>query len=169
MEYNWHRRLHYSWHTLLDRLPEPEFKKRLAVAILDDGIIPSLHGPYKIKLSRIDPEWLEKRSILAEAEIIKDGEAFCSGQISWHMMPCSQCGQEHARQLQIGGEMKCSDCVANNVRAASRKSSAAYRERNRKPKEPIACAHCGQEFTPKRSTAQFCSVKCRVSANRANA
>ena len=169
MEYNWHRRLHYSWHTLLDRLPEQEFKKRLALVILDDGIIPSLHGPYKIKLTEIDPEWLESRPILAEVVIIKDGEIVGSGQISWGMVPCSQCGQKHARQWKIGGEMKCSDCVANNIRSASRKSSANYRQRNRKTKEPIACGHCGQQFTPKRSTALFCSAKCRVSANRAKA
>ena len=132
MEYNWHRQRHYSWHTLLDRLPEQEFKKRLALVILDDGIIPSLHGPCKIKLAEIDPEWLESRPILAEVEIIEDGEIVGSGQISWRMTPCSQCGQKHARQWSVSGEMKCTDCVANKVRSASRKSSADYRQRNQK-------------------------------------
>ena len=28
------------------------------------------------------------------------------------------------------------------------------------------CVHCSAEFTPKRSTAQFCSTKCRVAAHR---
>jgi hypothetical protein len=29
------------------------------------------------------------------------------------------------------------------------------------------CAHCGTAFTPQRSTATFCSTKCRVAAHRA--
>ena len=29
------------------------------------------------------------------------------------------------------------------------------------------CKHCGDKFTPKRSTAKYCSAKCRVAGNRA--
>jgi len=29
-----------------------------------------------------------------------------------------------------------------------------------------ACQHCGATFTPKRSTARFCSTRCRVAAHR---
>ncbi len=37
-----------------------------------------------------------------------------------------------------------------------------------KPKEPITkkCAQCGERFEAKRSTALFCSTKCRVYYNR---
>jgi hypothetical protein len=31
---------------------------------------------------------------------------------------------------------------------------------------PIACVHCGAVFTPKRSTARYCSTRCRVAAHR---
>ncbi|MBN1819785.1 MAG: hypothetical protein JW833_03675 [Prolixibacteraceae bacterium] len=30
----------------------------------------------------------------------------------------------------------------------------------------VTCLECGKEFTPKRSTARFCSDKCRVRYNR---
>jgi hypothetical protein len=29
-----------------------------------------------------------------------------------------------------------------------------------------ACAHCGTAFQPRRTTAQFCSAKCRVAHHR---
>lgn len=32
----------------------------------------------------------------------------------------------------------------------------------------IKCTHCGSAFQPKRSTAQFCSTRCRVAAHRAS-
>jgi hypothetical protein len=32
-----------------------------------------------------------------------------------------------------------------------------------------ACEHCGAEFEPQRTTARFCSTKCRVYAARAKA
>lgn len=35
-----------------------------------------------------------------------------------------------------------------------------------KPKPLIFCYHCGQEFTPYRSTAKFCSTNCRVLAHQ---
>jgi hypothetical protein len=31
---------------------------------------------------------------------------------------------------------------------------------------PRPCAQCGATFTPKRSSAQFCSTRCRVAAHR---
>ncbi|MEN9767814.1 MAG: hypothetical protein RLZZ32_1774 [Cyanobacteriota bacterium] len=42
-----------------------------------------------------------------------------------------------------------------------------HRQQHRQEKGPVACTHCGSEFTPKRSTAQFCSTACRVAAHRA--
>jgi hypothetical protein len=30
-----------------------------------------------------------------------------------------------------------------------------------------ACAHCGETFVPKRTTARYCSTRCRVAAHRA--
>ena len=171
----------WAWTTPLDRLPKEAFQNRLQEALAeDDGFITKEGAWRAIRALSHRSGWTEATQIggmdfpseemfIVEVEVTKKNEIVDSGELSWIFLPCSQCGQKHARQQKIVGEMKCTDCVANNVRAASRKSSADYRERNRKPKEPIACAHCGQEFTPKRSTAQFCSVKCRVSANRAKA
>jgi hypothetical protein len=34
---------------------------------------------------------------------------------------------------------------------------------------PFTCGHCGGEFVPERSTAKFCSLKCRVAVHRAKA
>ena len=61
--------------------------------------------------------------------------------------------------------------------ARERQSKIRYREANRlrmrlaraaEPKEPITkkCAQCGEQFEAKRSTALFCSDKCRVYHNR---
>ena len=35
-----------------------------------------------------------------------------------------------------------------------------------KASQPIACVHCAAVFTPKRSTARYCSTRCRVAAHR---
>jgi hypothetical protein len=45
-----------------------------------------------------------------------------------------------------------------------------YREHSPTPKvehTEIPCSHCGNKFLPARSTAKFCSARCRVAANRA--
>jgi hypothetical protein len=41
------------------------------------------------------------------------------------------------------------------------------RPRARRALPMFPCAHCGQEFTPSRSDARFCSGRCRVAAHRA--
>ena len=51
-------------------------------------------------------------------------------------------------------------------------SRAAHRALRPKPKvdhKNIRCGHCGHWFMPTRSTAKFCSAKCRVAANRTKA
>jgi len=42
-----------------------------------------------------------------------------------------------------------------------------HRAENQQHQHLASCAHCGAEFTPKRSTARFCSTACRVAAHRA--
>jgi hypothetical protein len=41
------------------------------------------------------------------------------------------------------------------------------RPESREPKKPIKCAECGERFTPQRSTARYCSARCRVAAHLA--
>ena len=54
-------------------------------------------------------------------------------------------------------------------RCRKRKSEWMRNKRARQGQErqPIACHQCGATFIPKRSTAHFCSTRCRVAAHRA--
>lgn len=71
-------------------------------------------------------------------------------------LPCRVCGHP-AIKSRLGYQPVCSD-------------ECRWRYYNRKrPKvqhDPKPCAHCGEEFTPRRSDARFCSTKCRVYAGR---
>ena len=40
------------------------------------------------------------------------------------------------------------------------------RAEERDPNKPIRCEACGERFAPQRSTARFCSARCRVAAHR---
>jgi hypothetical protein len=51
-------------------------------------------------------------------------------------------------------------------RAADGSAPPRERKRRRIPRE-IACAHCGETFTPKRSDAMFCSKACKAAHRRA--
>jgi hypothetical protein len=57
-------------------------------------------------------------------------------------------------------------------RQATRRSRNAEWMRKRRAEskqhqQPASCNHCGATFTPKRSTARFCSTACRVASHRA--
>jgi hypothetical protein len=91
---------------------------------------------------------------------------------------CKRCGRKFAAvasppfdPLGLGPSVirlsVCRDCTRERVRKNSVLTSRAYRARNRKKSEPTACAHCGEQFTPKRSDARYCSARCRVAAHRA--
>ena len=47
------------------------------------------------------------------------------------------------------------------------KARRLVRAEAREPKKRIKCAQCGERFTPIRSTARFCSTRCRMAAHRA--
>src|SRR5262249_49020020 len=57
-----------------------------------------------------------------------------------------------------GSQRMPSACCADCRRMAANKRS---RERRRVTHEPIACAVCGEMFTPTRGDATTCSGKCR--------
>ena len=64
-----------------------------------------------------------------------------------------------------GGVTRCQGCQQKAVQDQWKRYKR--RQRNHQPKQ-VACAHCGEEFTAKRSTATFCSTKCRVASHRAS-
>lgn len=63
----------------------------------------------------------------------------------------------------------CQSCRVERRRAKCREFSRNYRRRHGLVQSfPMAqCAHCSELFEPKRSTAKFCSTRCRVAAHRA--
>lgn len=84
---------------------------------------------------------------------------------------CPHCGHEAASLPSTGNLLQrvCRNCRLDHQRAMDR---LAARRRRRRSGEVVdrseaSCAHCGNPFTPKRSTATFCSTKCRVGAHRA--
>ena len=55
----------------------------------------------------------------------------------------------------------------NNRRNRNAEWMRKQRAQSKQDRPTASCAHCGTEFAPKRSTAQFCSTRCRVAAHRA--
>ena len=50
-------------------------------------------------------------------------------------------------------------------RYRTRRGREQYRQAH--PAKPANCGHCQASFTPLRSTARYCSTRCRVAAHRA--
>jgi hypothetical protein len=69
----------------------------------------------------------------------------------------------------------CSDCAARRQAEANRRAQQwrRYWEKQRRHEAAglvqgaLACAHCGKEFHPRRSSGRYCGVRCRVAAHRA--
>ena len=59
----------------------------------------------------------------------------------------------------------CADCL----RSKKRERLQAWREKHRQPTPERSCAHCGEQFTPKRSDARYCGATCRQRAHRSGA
>lgn len=62
-----------------------------------------------------------------------------------------------------------SDCRGCRNARLNRERVARHRALHRTTPDRIACGHCGAMFQPARSTARFCSGKCRAAAHRAAA
>jgi hypothetical protein len=64
---------------------------------------------------------------------------------------------------------RCDHCAAHQQQE---QKQAALEKRKQQRREAAAhrlttCEHCGASFTPQRSTARFCSTRCRTAAHRA--
>lgn len=87
--------------------------------------------------------------------------------------PCTTCRAEMLREpfRRSWKADHCQQCLKARKRDENRVSARRYRERNGLVKHPLLqkCGLCGESFFPQRSTATFCSGKCRVAAHRAKA
>src|SRR5262249_34056725 len=92
---------------------------------------------------------------------------------------CVRCRE---RYLGLGRGWYCPSCREERIAEAKRlyKWKRRQREKFNRRKQagmiPLTisfsrceapCAHCGEVFTPQRSTARYCGARCRVAANRA--
>ena len=69
------------------------------------------------------------------------------------------------------GELLAMEQSANHRRQRKAEWMRKHRQQQQRDIEPVQCicTHCGETFTPKRSTAKTCSTRCRVAAHRAAA
>ena len=110
-----------------------------------------------------------KCSAAASAKIKKREDWSLKG---WTEISCECCGQDFVTTGGIslnvtGGILStrsrfCSDQC--RVKASNERNNS---KRERVEHKNIRCGSCGEKFQPVRSTAKFCSAKCRVAANRA--
>jgi hypothetical protein len=79
-----------------------------------------------------------------------------------HKRTCQVCGQPYLGH-NLDEEIAPFYCSVTCRTEAKRLRRVAARV----PKKPIRCAECSERFMPQRSTARFCSTRCRVAAHRA--
>ena len=78
--------------------------------------------------------------------------------------PCPECGVETAWEADIKhSRQRCRKCELALQREWNSRASRNYRIRTGQVihRSTAKCEQCGKEFTPKRSTAKFCSSFCR--------
>jgi hypothetical protein len=80
---------------------------------------------------------------------------------------CRECGKQwrgYGPRLRL-----CRECEKEVRRRRQQERRQAQRAAREAARERVPCKHCGETFLPERSTARYCSVKCRVRAHRAKA
>ena len=105
------------------------------------------------------------------------GRALLGGDYEINMVArrttCPHCGRDAANLDEYASPLQrvCRNCRLDHKRALDRLAAKRRRRRSGEvvDRAEATCAHCGETFTPKRSTAQFCSTRCRVAAHRASA
>jgi len=96
-------------------------------------------------------------------------ESYCADCVKgWHPSWWQVAQQKQPRPCVTCGQPMVSFGLWSAAKTCSRQCSW-HRPRTHVEHEPRACEHCGEEFTPKRSDARFCSVRCRVAAHRGKA
>lgn len=84
----------------------------------------------------------------------------------WVFRICKECGKTFRTNRHSGTKTDQQYCssrcrrIAENNRIKTRRRSAFIK--------PIACAHCGTEFTPHSAQQKYCSDKCRIAVKVSN-
>lgn len=86
---------------------------------------------------------------------------------------CPNCGHDAANLCSTASLIQrcCKNCRLDHERAMARNAAKRRRRAKGEVTTPLtkACETCGEMFSVKRSTARFCSTKCRVAAHRSKA
>ena len=110
---------------------------------------------------RAAPAIAELRAIAAEVPLPDKPvsifpASFVEGSAWSRRRPCVTCGVD----MMGTGSFCCDPCAAESKRRHLKPRIARKRE-----VRIFACLQCGNEFTPKVSTARFCTTRCRVAAH----
>jgi hypothetical protein len=118
------------------------------------------------------PRWVQPRKDWKEHGFA-DCMAYYKG--CWWVRYTCGCGRKGLEILLHKGEelnrqnMACADCWRLHRKQERTERKRLYIRKRRgsdEPRELRSCAHCGNNFIPKRTTAEFCSTRCRVAAHR---
>ena len=112
----------------------------------------SFNAPFHIK--KCEAMW-----ILTQQRISKNMDRYTHG--NYCLVSCSRCG------IDVYSDRNCSyrvcfKCRHRNQLEAVRRCQARYKVKH----EDRVCGCCKKAYSPKRSTAKYCSDKCRVQAHR---
>ena len=94
-----------------------------------------------------------------------------AAELHYFLVRCPDCGKQYLQprvRYQEVQHCRCRHCELAKRRERNRRASKNYRVRNGLIHTPlyVECHHCGKKFQPKRSTAKFCSDRCRVANHR---
>jgi hypothetical protein len=92
-----------------------------------------------------------------------------------YIVKCPECGKDELHTIHSRIKL-CDQCqhkekIARQWQRRRRKAGLLTVQKSGSLRYPVPvkrnCQHCGQAFTPERTTARFCSPKCRVYFHRA--
>ena len=108
---------------------------------------------------------------------VHHGNALFGGAFEWQKVAyktvCPNCGHDAANLCSTDSLIQrcCKNCRLGHERAMARNAAKRRRRAKGEVTTPMmkACETCGEMFFVERSTARFCSTKCRVAAHRSKA
>ena len=135
-----------------------------------DGLFKGCWNGVKNIYTGIDPETGREFIAYTYCGVALIGGPFESQRVAFRTT-CPKCGHDAANLPRYASPIQqcCRHCRLDHERAMARNAARRRRRANGEVTTPSvkACEVCGNDFEPKRSTARFCSSKCRVAAHRA--